>query len=836
MFLRLFGYLFGIGTVAAIAVAALAFWYVDSIGRDLERGEANARYDRLENMEWDVTTRVHAADGSLMGEYADEPRLFLPIEAIPDRVQAAFLSAEDKMFREHNGINFWALGKVGFAYAKGKLTGSSARLRGASTITQQVAKNLILEDSARTADRKIKEALLALRMERTLSKDKILELYLNKIFFGSFPRRTFGIASASLAYFNKPVRDLSVEEAAYLAALPKGPNNYHPYRNRERAIERRNWVISRMHANGYITADEMEAAQAKPLEVNPERAVKMAEGAGYFRQAVRKRIIEQYGSDKLLRGGLSVRTTLDLKMQAKARKALAEGLEAYDRKFGWRGAELQVQADGDWAEALAKSLQVDDLPGWTAAVVLDVDDVAATLALEPGRQADGSISPERRQIELVLEQNEWARRIVNREGERTGPKAGEVAMSDVLSPRDIVHVEQDGEGVWRLRQRPLVSGALVAMDPHTGRVKAMVGGFAFTRGDQFNRATQARRQPGSAFKPFVYAAALDNGYTPSSVVIDGPIKIDQGRALGIWEPKNYNGKYAGPQTLRRGIEKSRNLMTVRLARDMGMPLVSEYATRFGIYENKIHGLAASLGSHDTTPLRMVAAYSVLANGGLAIEPSLIDRVQDRYGRTIYRQDRRICDGCNSGDWAGQEEPRLIDTREQVLDPHTAYQITSMMEGVVQRGTALSVAALGRPIAGKTGTSNEERSAWFVGYTPDLVVGVYVGRDDNEPMGKGNTGGGLAAPIFTAFMADALKDEPVVDFRVPDGLELFPINSKTGLLASIGSKGTIMEAFKPGTRPPSRTNVIGFEDELSVGEVVVTDEVRKAAKQGVGGLY
>ena len=833
MFFRLVGYLFGIGTVAVLAVAAGAFWYVDSVSRDLERGDAQANYAALENPEWDVTTRVHAADGTLMGEFAREPRLFLPIEAIPTRVQAAFLSAEDKMFRSHNGINFWALGKVGLAYVKGKITGSRTRLRGASTITQQVAKNLVLENSDRTADRKIKEALLALRMERTLSKDKILELYLNKIYFGAFPRRAFGIASASLAYFNKPVRDLTIEEAAYLASLPKAPNNYHPYRNRERALARRNWVISRMHANGYISVEEMKAAQATELKVDPERAVKMAEGTGYFLEAARKRVIEQYGNDKLYEGGLSVRTTLDLKMQRQARNALAEGLTAYDRKFGWRGAEARIDAEADWAGALAKS-KVDVMPGWTRAVVLEATDAAARLALEAGRNADGTLAQERAEIELRLEQNEWAKRIVDTKGVRIGPK--NAAMSDVLAPRDVVYVEQDAEGVWRLQQRPILSGALVAMDPHTGRVKAMVGGFAYTPGDQFNRATQARRQPGSAFKPFVYAAALDNGYTPSSVVIDAKMRIDQGGSLGFWEPKNYDGKYYGPQTLRRGIEKSRNAMTVRLARDMGMPLVSEYATRFGIYDKQIAGLASSLGSHVTTPLRMVSAYSVLANGGLAIEPSLIDRVQDRYGRTIYRHDRRICDGCNAGGWNEQEEPRLIDTREQVLDPHTAYQITSMMEGVVQRGTAVSVAKLGRPIAGKTGTSNQERSAWFVGYTPDLVVGVYVGRDDNEPMGKGNTGGGIAAPIFTAFMEAALRDEPVVDFRVPTGLELFPINSRTGLLSKIGSKGTILEAFKPGTSPPSRTNVIGFEEELSVGQVVVTDDVRKAAKRGVGGLY
>ena len=381
---------------------------------------------------------------------------------------------------------------------------------------------------------------------------------------------------------------------------------------------------------------------------------------------------------------------------------------------------------------------------------------------------------------------------------------------------------------------PQVSGALVAMDPHTGRVKAMVGGFSYAQ-SQFNRATQAKRQPGSSFKPFVYAAALDNGYTPSSVVIDGPIKINQGATLGVWEPKNYGGKYAGPSTLRLGIEKSRNLMTIRLARDMGMPLISEYAKRFGIYDNDVAGLASSLGSRETTVLRMVGAYGVLANGGKAIRPALIDRIQDRYGRTIFRQDQRVCQDC-AAEWHGQDEPEIVDTRDQVLDPMTAYQVTSMMEGVVLRGTATGVAKLGRPIAGKTGTTNDEKDAWFVGYSPDLVVGVFVGFDTPRPMGRGHTGGGLAAPIFTAFMQDVLKDEPVTDFRVPNGIRLYPINGKTGLLAAAGQPGVIMEAFKPGTQPPRRTNVIGFEEELSTGHVVTTDRVRKAVQEGTGGLY
>ena len=843
MFFKLFGYLFGIGTVVAIGAGVAALAYVDHVSQELPE------YGHLEKYEPKVTTRIHAVNGTLLAEYAEEPRLYLPAQAIPDRVKQAFISAEDKMFYQHGGINFWALGKVGLAYAKAKATGSGMRLRGASTITQQVAKNFLLSDE-RSLKRKTQEALLAMRLEKAFSKEKILELYLNKIYFGRFPRHSYGIASAALAYFDKRVQDLTIEEAAYLAALPKAPNNYHPFEDTERAVERRNWVIGRMQANGYITADEMRAARAKPLTVNPSR-VRRAAGAGYFLEEARRRIVERYGRNKLFQGGLSVRTTLDLKVQAQAREALTSGLRSYDRKRGWRGAVTRVDVAGldlstaDWGPLLSKVPHLRDVPEWQLAMVLDVSDRTATLGLKPRRLLSGKLEDDRTIVEIDLAQNGWAKRV-----RRDDRVEAVKTMDAIVRPGDVVYVSneqvapkgEDGTPVegaepvsrWLLQQVPQVSGALVAMDPHTGRVKAMVGGFSFAQ-SQFNRATQAKRQPGSSFKPFVYAAALDNGYTPSSVVIDGPIKINQGATLGIWEPKNYGGKYAGPSTLRLGIEKSRNLMTIRLARDMGMPLISEYAKRFGIYDKDIAGLASSLGSRETTVLRMVGAYGVLANGGKAIRPALIDRVQDRYGRTIFRQDARVCQGC-SAQWTGQEEPEIVDTRDQVLDPMTAYQVTSMMEGVVLRGTAKTVAELGRPVAGKTGTTNDEKDAWFIGYSPDLVVGVFVGFDTPKAMGKGNTGGGLAAPIFTSFMKDVLEGEPVTDFRVPAGIRLYPINRKTGLLASAGKPGVIMEAFKPGTEPPRRTNVIGFEDELSTGHIVTTDRVRRAVQSGTGGLY
>jgi penicillin-binding protein 1A len=443
------------------------------------------------------------------------------------------------------------------------------------------------------------------------------------------------------------------------------------------------------------------------------------------------------------------------------------------------------------------------------------------------------LSDEREQGRITFENMKWADKVrIKGEKHHTAKTA-----DDILKVGDVVFVSavsDDQPGEYRLQQLPEIEGALMVMDPHTGRVLAMAGGFSFSE-SQFNRATQAYRQPGSAFKPFVYAAALDNGYTPSSVVLDAPIRIEQAGS-GIWEPKNYGGGYAGPSTLRVGIERSRNLMTVRLAKDMGMPLVAEYARRFGIYDHLAPLLSMSIGSGETTPLRMVSGYAVLANGGRKINPSFIDRIQDRYGKTIYKHDQRVCDACNATDWHGQDEPVLVDNREQVLDPMTAYQITSMMEGVVQRGTGHAVAKLGVPVAGKTGTTNDEKDAWFVGYTPDLVAGVYIGYDNPRPMGHGSTGGGLAAPIFLEFMQSALADKPPVDFRVPKGIRLIPIDSKTGLQAQAGQAGVILEAFKPGTAPPDVYSVIGFADDIIRDRLTVSPDANRAVLSGTGGLY
>jgi penicillin-binding protein 1A len=565
-------------------------------------------------------------------------------------------------------------------------------------------------------------------------------------------------------------------------------------------------VLLQMFENGYITQEEMKEAQAKPLEVNPRPFGAQLFAAESFAEEVRRELIEIYGKDKLEKGGLSVRTTLDPKLQLYARQALARGLIGLDRKRGFRGpvATGELGAESDWGMLLSDRKVPADVAPWRLAIVLDTEDAEALIGLQPKTMPDGKLSPERETGKITLEQLKWARAYVD--GSKLGPEVKKVA--DVLKPGDIVYVapSQD-QGVFHLMQMPDVDGALVAMDPHTGRVLALVGGFSYGR-SQFNRAVQALRQPGSSFKPIVYAAALDNGYSPASVVLDAPIEFKMPDG-SIWRPKNYQNRFYGPSTLRRGIEQSRNVMTVRLADELGMTKIIDLATRLGIYDKLPRQLAMALGAGETTLLRMATAYAIIDNGGKAIEATLIDRIQDRYGKTIFRHDKRDCAGCSPGDWnEGMPEPELLDVREQVMSPYTAYQITSMMEGVVERGTGKKMKIVGKPVAGKTGTSNDERDAWFIGYTPDLVVGTYIGYDNPRPMGRGRTGGELAAPIVADFMRMALRDKPATPFRVPRAIELMPIDAKSGKRAIYGQEGVILEAFKPGDEPPDATKVIG----------------------------
>ncbi|RWY84226.1 penicillin-binding protein 1A [Rhizobium leguminosarum] len=817
---RLFGYFFGMACVLFLVAAAGIAIYLANVAKDLPD------YAVLNSYAPPVTTRVHAGNGALMAEYAKEKRLFLPIQAIPDRVKAAFLSAEDKNFYNHPGVDLTGLGRAILVNLQN--FGSGRRPVGASTITQQVAKNFLLS-SDQTIDRKIKEAILSFRIEQAYSKDKILELYLNEIFFGL---NSYGIAGAALTYFNKSVTELTVAEAAYLASLPKGPANYHPFRHPEAALERRNWVIDRMVENGYVSQSDGEEAKKQPLGVTARTTGPSLFASDYFAEAVRRQLIDQYGEKVLYEGGLSVRTSLDPQMQLAARKALQDGLVTYDERRGFHGPIKQIDANGDWGKALADIPALSDVPEWRLAVVLAVSDSTVDIGLQPAKDGSGKVAADRQRGTIEAKNMQWAFRSADGARKTTKSPVGAVA------PGDVVYVEKLGDEAstsYRLQQPPKVQGGLVAMDPKTGRVLAMVGGFSYSQ-SEFNRATQAMRQPGSSFKPFVYAAAMDNGYTPASVIMDAPIEIVSGGQ--VWKPENYGGEVGGPSTLRSGIEHSRNLMTVRLANDLGMNIVAEYAERFGIYDHMLPVLSMSLGAGDTTVLRMVSAYSVIANGGKQIKPTLIDRIQDRYGKTIFKHEERLCEGCNAGDWQNQEEPNIVDNRETVLDPMTAYQITSMMQGVIQRGTAAGKVDLGgRDVAGKTGTTNDEKDAWFVGFTPDLVAGLYMGFDTPAPLGRGGTGGVLSAPIFNEFMQAAVKDTPESKFVIPSGMNLISIDRKTGMAAGDGDPNTIIEAFKPGTGPADSFSVIGMDSTMAPEEILKTSpQANQAVQTGTPGLF
>jgi len=764
-----------------LAGAGGLVYVVDHYDRDLPD------YKKLADYQPPVTTRVYAGDGRLLAEFASEKRVFVPIDSIPKRVSTAFLSAEDKSFYEHKGID--PLGILRAVLTNVENFGSDRRPVGASTVTQQVAKNMLLTNEVSFA-RKIKEAILAIRIERTLSKDRILELYLNEIFLGF---RSYGVAAAALNYFNKGLDELTIGEAAYLAALPKAPNNYHPERQREAALARRNWVIGRMIEDGHITPEEGRAAQAEPLVVR-KRDETEAVTAEYFAEEIRRELVKLYGEQALYEGGLSVRASMDPTLQTVATRALRNGLIQYDRRHGYRGPVGRMDNFDNWAKKLAATPPPPGSEGWRIAVVLKDDDAGG---LDVGL-ADGSRG------RIPLAELKWARSVKD---DRLGPEIRKPA--DVAKLGDIVLVEpvakdEKGKdlppGTFGLRQIPAVQGGLVALDPHTGRVLAMVGGFS-PHMSVFNRATQAQRQPGSSFKPFVYLTALDNGFSPSSLVMDAPFEYDPGGGQPIWRPENYSHEFYGPTPLRAGIEKSRNVMTVRLAQYVGMDKVKATAERFGIVDNLQPYLPMSLGAGETTVLRMTAAYAMLANGGKRIRPTFVDRVQDRTGKTIFRHDNRPCEGCLETAWSSNlPAPRVPDVRERVNDPRTAYQMVSMLEGVVQRGTATRLLSLGKPLAGKTGTTNDANDAWFVGFSPDLVVGTYIGFDQPRSLGAKETGGSAAVPIFKDFMEVALKDRPATPFRVPPGLRLVRVNPETGQLAQPGERKVIWEAFLPGTEP------------------------------------
>jgi len=793
----LFIFLGLLGGVGAAGAVGWAFWHY---------GKGLPDYSQLADYEPPTSTRVHAGDGRLLAEYAIESRVFVPVEAIPDRVSQAFIAAEDQNFFAHFGVDLYALARAVVTNVMNY--GQGRRLVGASTITQQVAKNFFLTNEVSYV-RKIREAILALRIERALSKDRILELYLNEIYLGS---RAYGVAAAALNYFDKSLDELTIAEAAYLAALPKAPNNYHPVNNREAATARRDYVIGRMLEDGYITQAEAEMAFAEPLTGRPQTATEVVD-AGYFLEEVRRELGDRFGESGLYEGGLSVRTTLDPRMQEIARQALREGLMAYDVRHGYRGPVGQVPEGDPWQEALIAFQRPGGALDWPAAAVIEVANDRAQIGFSDG--STGSIP---------LAEMRWARAPNNDEDRTIGPaisRAGEVvSVGDIIlveavtegpPPSEGAEPVQYPEGTFALRQIPEVNGGIVAMDPHTGRVLALSGGWSFET-SEFNRATQAFRQPGSSFKPFVYLTALENGFTPGTIILDAPIVIDQGPGLGKWRPANFSREFYGPSPMRIGIEKSRNLMTVRLAQTIGMDLVADTAHRFGLDDDFQPVLANSLGASEVRLIDMVAGYSMLVNGGREVTPTVLDRVQDRNGATVFRHDGRDCSDCVVPFWDFQDVPILEDTRAEVTDPISAFQIVSMLEGVVLRGTGRRIAELGRPLGGKTGTSNDSRDTWFVGFSPDLAVGVFVGFDEPTPLGLRpwggqETGSSVAAPIFKSFMEVALEGEPAIPFRTPPGIRMVRIDAETGTLASAGSDRIIVEAFRAGTEPGADSDLV-----------------------------
>ena len=817
---RLFKYGLILGAVGTVSAVLLVVWAIIYYGRDLPD------YRQLANYEPAVVTRIHAGDGSLLREFSRKPRLFVPINAVPDQLINAFLSAEDKNFYKHNGLDYMGMLRGNIRNISSYIRGRP--LQGGSTITQQVARTFLLTLDQKL-DRKIKEMILTLRIERAFSKDHILELYLNEINFGN---RSYGVAAAALNYFDKALNELTVAEMAFLAALPKAPHRYHPKRNKQRALIRRNWILGRMKILGYIDEETYQQAIAEDLLMRP-RTGRAEFKAEYFAEEVRRRVGRMYGTKTLYEGGLSVRTSLEPKLQAIAERTLRDGLVAYDRRHGWRGEISRMPIDAVWQKRLDAIKKPLGIPSWQLALVQEVRQDGAIIGLK-----DGSYGF------IPFAEVQWARAWRSRE--RLGPKVTDIAQ--VLSLGDVIAVERlkkapeiviagfwDAEGEeigainqYGLRQIPAIEGALVAMDPHTGRVLAMVGGYDFKL-SQYNRATQAERQPGSAFKPFVYAAGLDRGFTPSSLVLDAPFVIDQGEGRGKWKPRNSSDKFYGPSTLRLGIEKSRNLMTVRLAQKLGMGTVMDYARKFGLENNMEPTLAASLGAGEVTLLKLSAAYGMLVNGGKEITPSLIDRIQDRRGKTIFKHDTRDCAACRTVSVESGEEPEIPDDRKAVLDPQTAYQLVSMLEGVVQNGTGRKIRSLGKPLAGKTGTTNDSYDAWFIGFSADMVVGVFTGFDRPRSLGRYEEGSSVAVPIFRDFMKSALRGEPGIPFRMPTGIRLVRINRETGQPAKYGDKNVILEAYKPGTEPRAGQFAV-LDGSSSIAKTKGT--IRK----GTGGIY
>jgi penicillin-binding protein 1A len=739
-----------------------ALWYFSSGLPD---------YKKLETYEPPVSSRVYANNGDLIAEYAVEKRLFVPYESIPKRIINAFLSAEDKNFFDHPGIDPQGIIRAVINNFKNII--NDKRLEGASTITQQVAKNFLLTNEV-SLKRKIKEAILAFRIEKAYSKERILELYLNQIYLGS---GTYGIAAASLEYFDKSVKDLSYSEAALLAALPKAPSKYNPFRYYEIAKLRRNLVLENLNENNFINNKELKKFKSEEINLK-KRKIKLLQEANYYTEEIRRIIKDNYGFDKLYAEGLSVKSAIDVNYQLYALSALRSGIESYDRRHGWRGPILNTTTQKNWKEIL-KAKKIDSSLNWSFAEIINIKDSGINFKIL-NRKINGTI---------LTANLKWA---INK------------TIYDSFKIRDIVYVHKNSKGNWELKQYPKVNGAIVAIDPYNGKVKALAGGFSYSS-SEFNRATQAKRQPGSAFKPFVYAAALENNFSPNSIILDAPFTAKQGVGLKNWKPENYGKEFYGPTTLRKGVEYSRNLMTVRIAQDLGLKKILKLSNDLDIYDEIPELLSVSLGSAETTLLQITNAYSTFVNGGKKINPILIERIQDRRGKTIYNSDKRECIGCDKFSETENVIPYLRDDYKQVISKETAYQILSILEGAVQRGTGKKLRDLNVPLAGKTGTTNDNYDAWFIGATSNLVVGVYIGFDNPKTLGKYETGAKVALPIFKNFISQALFKDEFKSFAAPEEIFFAAINYNTGKKENFSNNNSIIEAFKSGDIEKMRNN-------------------------------
>ncbi len=760
IFKNIFILILSIGLLSAIFIIAVLWSFSNKL----------PDYKFLKSYKPPVSSKVYSGEGELVNDFSTEKRIFVPYKAIPQKVINAFLSAEDKNFFSHPGVD-----------AKGVLRATinnisnilgSKRLEGASTITQQVAKNFLLTNEV-SLNRKLKEAILAFRIERALSKKRILELYLNQIYLGE---GAYGVASASLEYFDKPINDLNYNEAAVLAALPKAPSRYNPYKNIELAKFRRDLVLQNLLENDYISKEDYQEFINNKISLKKRKKI-FLEDTRYYVEDIRKNVIEKFGYDKVYKQGLNINTPINLNLQKIATQSLRDGLISYDKRKGWRGAILNKKYSINWSDGL-KKIKLEKSINWQLAIVKKIKKFSVEIEAE--NKLKGFIK---------YENISWTKKELN----------------ELFKPGDIIYVENINKDNFALRQLPEINGGIVVMDPFTGRVVALSGGFSFKK-SEFNRASQASRQPGSAFKPFIYALALENGYTPSTLILDAPLVLEQGSDLKMWKPENYGKKFYGPSTLRMGLEKSRNLMTVRIAQDLGVKKIVNFTEQLGIYDNPSELLSISLGSAETTLLKLTSAYCSFVNGGKLIKPIMIDRIQDSEGNTIFNNETRKCTNCNQISFLSNKYPEIEDKFPQIFSPETAYQMTSILEGVVKRGTGKKLKDLKLDIAGKTGTTNNNTDAWFIGFTSKLAIGVYLGSDNPRSLGKYETGAKAALPIFKNFIKNAIKKEEARPFKVADNILMMVVDPLTGEKAQFESKTTIIEVYKK--------NIVGNKNLLN----------------------